>query len=182
MKPAQPVTPELDALAQLFYANLAELGDFTAVEPAEMPDIYRELLAHEHHMTVTVERHHGGPVDVEVLQTLITDTHYARKIRLVLSESRRVVQFGIMRVNLDYLAPVVRRRIEAQDTPLGRILIDHNVLRRVELHTLWRLQPGRDLSEVLELSPAQETYGRTALIYCNKAPAVELLEVLSPVE
>jgi hypothetical protein len=39
------------------------------------------LLAHDSHMTVTVERFHNGHVDVRVLETNITPTHYARKIQ-----------------------------------------------------------------------------------------------------
>lgn len=182
MTPAERVTPEIETLARLFYRDLAELGDFTDVAPVDMPGVYQRLLAHEHHMTVTVESHYGGPVDVEVLDTLVTETHYARKIRLVVSETGKVVQFGIMRVNFDYLAPAVRRQIEAEGTPLGRVLIDHNVLRRVELYAVWRVQAGADLAGILDMDAGGTTYGRTALIHCNKAPAVELLEILSPVE
>ena len=39
--------------------------------PAEqMPEPYHQLLVHEHHMTVTVEAHHGCLVDVRVLERL----------------------------------------------------------------------------------------------------------------
>src|SRR4029453_14658101 len=76
------VTPDLDTIIGLFYASRAALGPFARVEPHEMPDVYRSLLAHEHHMTVTVEAYHGGPVDVRVLDRRITPTRYAREIVL----------------------------------------------------------------------------------------------------
>ena len=59
--------PALDHLAGLFYSDLAELGTFEEVLAESTPEPYRTLLAHHEHMTVSVEQHHGSPVDVEVL-------------------------------------------------------------------------------------------------------------------
>ena len=84
-----------------------------------------------------------------------------------------------MRVNLAYLDDAVRREIESESTPLGRILIEHNVLRRVHLFSLWRIEPAARLRELLCLPEGQEIYGRTALIYCNDEPAIELLEIVN---
>ena len=73
----------------------------------------------------------------------------------------------------------VRREIESRQTPLGRVLINHNVLRQVELVQLWRIMPGPDLRTQLAIPADVPTvYGRTALIHCNGQPAVELLEVV----
>ena len=47
----------------------------------------------------------------------------------------RVIQLGIVRINFDFLDPEVRQEIVAERTPLGHILIGHNVLREIEL---WR--------------------------------------------
>ena len=98
-------------------------------------------------MTVTVEAHHHDSVDVEVLARQVTPTHYARKIILRRSHDRHVVQYGIMRVNFAYLAPQVRDEIVAEGTPLGRILINHHVLRSIHLESLWRVEAGEDLAE-----------------------------------
>lgn len=173
-------TPDLETLVDLFYGSLDELGDFTEVDEAEMPEVYHGLLAHDKHMTVTVEAFHGGPVDVEVLDVHQTATHYSRKILLKRQRDGVVVQFGIVRLNLDYLGPEVRREIESQHTPLGRVLIQHNVLRTVRLLTLWKITPGEELRKLFGLGKPHTCYGRTALIYCNGIPAVELLEIVTP--
>ena len=68
----------------------------------------------------------------------------------------------------------------SESIPLGRVLIDHNVLREVQLSSLWKLQPGEELRRILNTSEGQLIYGRTALIYCNGEPAVELLEIVTP--
>ena len=64
--------------------------------------------------------------------------------------------------------------------PLGRVLINHGVLRRVELSQLWKVVPGVDLCSLFKLDQAVDTYGRTAIIYCDGEPAIELLEIVAP--
>lgn len=177
---ARDVTPDLDTLAHLFYPSLETLGQFDEVSSFDLPPVYRTLLDHEHHMTVTVEVHHGSPVDVQVLDKRLTDTHYARKILLVTQRTNQVVQYGIMRVNFRYLSAKVRREIEAEDTPLGRVLINNDVLRQVHLASLWRVVPGEELRGHFGLQAGEVTFGRTALIDCNGEPAVELLEIVAP--
>ncbi len=136
------VVPELETLVALFYDAPEALGEFIEAAPAAIPPVYRRLLAHDHHMTVTVERHHGTPVDVRVLEFQSTERHYARKILLTRQTDRRVVQFGIMRLDFKHLSAEVRREIESQSAPLGRILIAHKVLREVELFKLYEVALG----------------------------------------
>jgi hypothetical protein len=181
-QPSRLTPDELYALVRLFYAQPQVLGHFEEVLISRMPEPFRELLAHTEHMTVTVEQFHNSPVDVHVLDTLVTPTHYARKITLSRQRDGCVVQFGIMRVNLRLLPPEVRREIEAQQTPLGRILIEHDVMRKIHLMSLWEVLPGEDLCRIFGLSSPQVTYGRAAVIDCNGEPAIELLEIVTPGE
>jgi chorismate-pyruvate lyase len=176
-----PNAPDLDTLTALFYDVPEELGRFVEVTATEMPADFQMLLAHEHHMTVTVERFHHSPVDVQVLQRRMEDTHYARKILLARQSDSGVVQFGIMRINFDYLDQAVQDEIRREQLPLGRILISHNVLRRVRLASLWEVTAGPDLSRMFNMPLEGVTYGRTALIECNGEPAVELIEIVTPI-
>ncbi|MDC0574810.1 hypothetical protein OAO39_02650 [Pirellulaceae bacterium] len=171
--------PDLDTLLHLFYQDTAEFGVIEAISAADMPTVGRKLLDHEHHMTVTVEEHHHCEVDVQVLETLFTGQAYSRKILLTKQTDSTVVQFGIVRLNFEFLATHIQQEIRAENTPLGRILINHNVLRRVELAQLWKIQVGQDLAELFRVSPNTIVYGRTAWIYCNGEPAIELLEVVT---
>lgn len=172
--------PALDHLAGLFYPDMAELGLFEEVLAEGMPPEYRELLAHHDHMTVSLEQHHGCRVDVEVLDTQRTGDYYSRKIILHRQSDGRVVLFGIPRLNLTLVDDEVRREILSGTAPLGRVLIEHNVLREVQLASLYRVTPGPALCRCLGLDSPQITYGRTAFIYCDGYPAVELLEIVSP--
>ncbi len=172
--------PALDHLAGLFYPDMAELGQFEEVLAEGMPAAYRELLAHHDHMTVWLEEHHGCKVDVEVLATQRTGDYYSRKIILHRQSDGQVVLFGIPRINLTLVDEDIQREILDQRAPLGRVLIEHNVLREVQLASLYRVMPGPDLCRCLGLEAPQTTYGRTAFIYCDGYPAVELLEIVAP--
>src|SRR5437763_3594111 len=99
----------------------------TFIPAADMPEPYRGLLAHTHHMTVTVEAFYGSPVDVRVLESGRNGDDYHRRIVLTPHGTDRIVQYGLVRINLALLDPAVSRERVGQKTPLGRILIRHNV-------------------------------------------------------
>ena len=170
---------ELDQLIRLFFEDATQLGHFEEVVADQVPEPSRSLLAHDQHMTVTVEKHHGSGVNVKVLQTRSDGDLYSRKILLTRQSDGGVVQYGIVRLNKAFLNPKVRQEIELQETPLGRILINHGVLRVVKLLSLLRIQCGPELAREFGFEVGQTCYGRTALIYCDGSPAIELLEIVS---
>ncbi|NND99391.1 MAG: hypothetical protein HKN47_18895 [Pirellulaceae bacterium] len=173
---------KIENLLGQFYgepAGFAQLGEFCSV--SEVPAPYDQLLDHHKHMTVTVESYYGEKVDVDVYRTKRDENWYAREITLTTQESKRVVQYGIVRLNTDALKPEVWRRIESQEVPLGRVLIEHNVLREVQLCELWEVRAGQCLSSLLRIKNGDTLYGRTALILCDGEPAIELLEIVTPV-
>jgi chorismate-pyruvate lyase len=177
--PSKFAGPDLRVLFALF-APADDMPEYEFVPPDEVPAPYHGLLVHEHHMTVTVETYHGSLVEVRVLARRHEDESYARKILLALESTGRIVQFGIARVNLRYCSPAVRSEILAARTPLGRILIQHNVLRRIEPTAFLRVIPGSAMMGWFGLERPQPTYGRLAYIHCNGQPAVELLEIVAP--
>jgi chorismate-pyruvate lyase len=188
---------ELDQLISLFYSQSEQqdlLGSFEACSSKELPPDYQRLLAHEHHMTVTVEAFHKSPIELQVLATHREGHSYSRKILLKRVSDGRVVLFGIVRIDLNVLEPDVRQAIESQQAPLGQVLIDHNVMRQVKLVALYKVQPGAELTDYFALIQATETirstpselstvpsplFGRTSLIYCNGRPVIELLEIVA---
>ena len=107
---------------------------------------------------------------------------YARalKILLELQRSRRVVQFGIVRIHLQYCSEEVQAAIVSAKTPLGRILIDHDVLRRIQPTDFLRVMPGPKFLGYFGLTEPRTMYGRLALIHCDEKPAIELLEIVAP--
>ncbi len=179
MKPADSADVELEDLIKLFFEDSSELGQFQEVTASDVPEPSRSLLAHDQHMTVTVEQHHDCTVDVKVLQTRTDGDRYSRKSLLTRQADGRTVQYGIVRLNSAVLTPVVRAEIERKATPLGRILINHGVLRVVKLISLLKIECGPELARELGFKVGQTCYGRTALIYCDGSQAIELLEIVN---
>lgn len=171
--------PDIDTLISLVYDDVARFGDFQAVRATDLPPSYQSLLAHDDHMTVTVEAIHGSLVDVQVLEVKEDANSYVRKILLKRRDNGEIVQFGIVRLHLDCLDAEVAAQIKSREIPLGRVLIRNNVMRHVELKGLYQIEPGPDLARLLGSDAT--TFGRTALIHVDGRPAVELLEVVSAV-
>ena len=145
--------------------------------PDGSPSPIRTSSIHHEHMTVTVERFYGQSVDVEVQESRREGNAYSRKILLRLSQTGEVVQMGIVRIDLGLCSPEVAARIVEGKTPLGRILIEHDVLRRIEHAGFFEVDPSDDLG----WNDAGKTYGRLGVIFCDYKPAIEVLEILAPI-
>jgi len=171
---------ELNALVDVFPSSEPLIARAEHVAAPLMPEPYRMMLAHEHHMTVTMEQYHGGPVDVTVLDRRNVGGMYCRKILLKKRGTEQVVQFGLVRFDFSYVTPAVRDEILSESIPLGRVLIRHNVLRHIDLGALLLIEAGPELAKLLDMPDGGRTYGRLATIFCNGRPAVDLLEITAP--
>ncbi len=158
--------------------QVSSLGAFTPVSAAEVPEPFRDLLDHHSHMTVVMERHHRGAVGLRVLAEVDDAVgRYAREILLV-SPDGRVVQFGIVRIDLTAVDDHTAARIRAGAEPLGRILLAAGVLCVVGDVALFEIVPGTHLQPLIGVG---RTFGRVANIALDGRPAVELLEVVAGV-
>ena len=170
-------------LLGLFPGDALPAGDFQSVDAAEVPEPYRALLVHDEHMTVTLEERYGTKVHLVVLERKHDPSTYARRLILRAGPAGPVILAGIMRIRLDVCGPEARDRIISESTPLGRILIEQGNLRSIENLTFFRVRLGQALRELFEATgKATFTYCRTAGISLGGAPAVELLEIVSPEE
>jgi chorismate-pyruvate lyase len=174
---AELFTRSASRLATLFYDNLNVLGHFEPILMDRLPEDYRALLAHHDHMTVAMEAFHNSLVNVRALTEWRDETSYARCSLLSRQTDGAVVQFGIMRIWLADLPAAAQEEISSKRAPLGRVLIRHNVLREVELITLWQIEPAEELRRYLELPDSQPIFGRTAQILVDERPTVQLLEI-----
>jgi chorismate-pyruvate lyase len=172
--------PDLKSLVTLFGRTVDDVGQFEEVAADQLRPYFRQLLDHHDHMTARLEAACGCRVAVEVKRRRLTPSRYERISVLRDARGGRVLQYGVVRLQCVYLDETVREDIEEEQTPLGRILIQHRVLRRVQRIALWRIATGPELRRAFSLAQPTVTYGRTALIYCDGNPAIELLEILAP--
>lgn len=178
LTPSSTVPPTLDELYAVF-PDQSDRSEAIAVPPDDVPEPYRSLLVHTHHMTVTVEKFYDSPVDVRVLDVFQAGDAYARKIVLSLKSTGKVVQFGIVHIDLAVLAPAVREAIVSGATPLGRILIQNEVLRTVNPAGFFRVTPSPVMAGWLGSGDA--TYGRIGVITADGKPAIRVAEILTAI-
>ncbi len=171
---------ELTRLTSLFDDPMDLITEAVHVPASATPEPYKTMLAHDHHMTVEMESYHRCMVNVEVLADHIEGNEYTRKIILRNSSNNQVVQFGIVRFNFNYVTPAVKEQILSRQIPLGRVLINHNVLRMIDLGAIIQIKAGPELAKCMEFPEGTTTYGRLATIFCNGQPAVDLLEISTP--
>lgn len=171
---------ELKKLTELFPATQPLIAKAEHVASALVPEPYKGLLVHNSHMTVTMEKYHHSQVEVRILDRHLEGDVYTRKIVLLKSGTDDVVQFGIVRFDFQYVTDVVRKEILSGEIPLGRVLINHNVLRHIDLGAVLRITAGPELASIFRIEPGTVTYGRLATIFCNQQPAVDLLEISVP--
>lgn len=178
MPPADSPPIKLSDVVGLFFKQTGDLGLFDTITGGEAPSVATKLLDHNQHMTVTVEAHHGCPVNVHVLQEFDSGNHYCRKILLSRSSDDTVVQFGIVRLDMSVLSGEIQSQIREKKIPLGRILITHDVMRAVRRDCLYRITMGEELASHFASDPGEVCFGRTAWMFLGGKPAMELLEVV----
>jgi chorismate-pyruvate lyase len=172
--------PTFDHLYNLF-PNSPDRSEAVEIPAHEVPEPYHSLLVHTHHMTITVEKFYGSPVDVRVLECQQVGDEYARKILLSTRDNNHVVQFGLVRINLSVCPEAVRKEIVEGKTPLGRVLIQNNMLRRIKPGPFLRVSLSAEMAGWFGVEESTTTYGRLGVIFTGDRPAVEVLEVLAPV-
>ncbi|MDB5331409.1 MAG: hypothetical protein JWP03_2560 [Phycisphaerales bacterium] len=182
-------TAEYQVLAEVAGAEAALLDlcrtfapqDFrpecVVVHPDGIPHPADQLLVHHEHMTIVLEKHHGRPVDVHVLDEQLTGDSYIRKISLTPIGSDKVVEWGIVRLNFRYMSAQVREEILAKKLPLGAILIKHNVHRRIKPRYFLRFPENGQVLKLFTPNCDQAAWGRLGTIFCDDEPAIELLEI-----
>lgn len=176
MDPGQRLQQLFDLFAD---TRIVDPPHIEIVPADQVPAPYSELLVHDQHMTVTLEQFHKRQVHLTVLARRHQDNDYARMILLALEGTGEIVEFGMFRMDLGCCDHAVRDAIIAGRTPLGRILIEHNVLRRIDPLAYLRIQPSQQFRAWFNRRDDKPIYGRVAMIWCNGQQAVELLEVVS---
>jgi chorismate-pyruvate lyase len=148
------------------------------VQPVRIPTEARRCLAHREHMTEVLQHHHVEAMTVSVQEFEQDGDWYSRRITLVTSHTKKLVECGLVRMNFQYMNEQVREEILARQTPLGSILIKHNVLRWIEPLWFVQLPPGSDVMKLFGFNTSEPVWGRIAVIFCNGEPAIDLLEIV----
>jgi hypothetical protein len=151
---------------------------YRVVAAGTIPEPFQQLLVHDCHMTVAMEKFHRCTIGVRVLQRERQPDWYARQILLLPRGAEQVVQGGVVRIHLHMLDSDVQQAILREDTPLGHVLINHEVLRHIEVTRFLRIDPGEGLQLWPGFRADAPAYARLGILHCDGKPAIELFEIV----
>ena len=164
----------------LAFFGESRLPQCEQIAAEEVAAPFADLLVHDRHMTVTLEEYHSSALTVKPYESHRTGEIYGRKLDLVAQRSGKIVLTGAMLFNFSVCDDEVRNLILDGEVPLGRILIEHGILRRIATETFLRIEASDPLVERFALSQPSPAYGRLATIFYHHRPAVDLLEIVNP--
>jgi hypothetical protein len=96
--------------------------ELRALPGVQLPEPARQLLVHAQDMTSTLETFHHSPLRVEVLRREQADTLYFREVFLRTQSNDRIVEYGVIAIELEQFTPPQRETILAGRIPLGEVL------------------------------------------------------------
>ncbi|MBM3823211.1 MAG: hypothetical protein FJ404_10050 [Verrucomicrobia bacterium] len=174
-----PVAHPLDD----FYARAGlALPPIEPIEPMRIPEPARSLLVHDADMTPTLEAFHGGEVELSVLGREIRGETYFREVVLRLKDSGKPVEFGAIKIYLNFFSTEARRLILEERLPLGHILRQCAVPHQSRPKAFLQVTSDEVINQALGLSGAVTLYGRRNTHWDpQQRPLSEIVEILPPV-
>lgn len=88
----------------------------------ELPEPARGLLVHDRDMTSTLAAFHGSALRVDLLQQRQFEETYFREVFLRTIADGRIVEYGIIAIDLEQFTPPQQDAIRAGKAPLGALL------------------------------------------------------------
>lgn len=184
-----PVTPDLTVDESTRAEHLAPLVFFygigsarprvTFIEPAELPEPERWLLAHDTDMTPRLREFHGCNIDLDVHAKARVGNYFVRASVLARHRDGKPVEFGAIGIHLDVLPEHVQAMVVAGRIPFGAILEQEDVPHSSHPRGFFRISIDSRLAELLGATPGQVLYGRcNELRHASGRVMADVVEVL----
>ena len=168
----------------LFYSYYQrEMPEITPIFDLHLPAPYKELLAHEHNMTPTLEHYYDSTIHIERLNVVPEQDETSREVILRLDNNENPVEYGACRVFLNGLPARAKELISAGQVPLGTILHQCKCHHTVELSGFFKVKPTSFFKNIFPSANGSPLYGRrNTLVALDGTPIAEVCEVLPPAE
>lgn len=150
----------------------------TTIPPDAIPHPYRSLLVHDHDMTLTLERHHGGAVMLRTLSTTTRGQWYLRRVLLVQEYSGRPVEMGAIRLRMDVFPDRIRRQILKNALPLGRVLRNGGIDFKSQPRAFFAVTPNSEMMGVFWMREPRTLYGRQTELFEGGRKIGDIVEIL----
>ncbi len=154
------------------------------IEPIEVdkiPQPDKDLLVHKSDMTRKLEAFHGRRIHLWVIESRETKGELSRQVVLRLDGDEKPVEFGAIRINLDFFAPQAQQLIRDGQWPLGTILKEQDIEHSSDPKTFLRVTSDPVINSALRLTGAHLLYGRRNRIRDSSGRTLaEMIEILPP--
>jgi len=158
-------SPEsLSLLLPLHYFYAKEelpLPQVTWIEGAEMPEPDKSLLVHERDMTSTLTRFHECPIELEVIDSEVSDDYVMRMVVLRRSDDGRPVEYGAIGIDVGKFEGSIREQIVNGSAPLGALLERYIIDYRSSPNGYFSMMADRRIGMLLAQVEGIPLYGRS---------------------
>jgi chorismate-pyruvate lyase len=156
--------------------------EFQEIESHELPQPYRQLLAHEGDMTSRLENAYRSSIRVNRLRSSNDGKNYFREVILETSDSPpRAVEYGAIEIQLSQLPNLAQEAVTAGEKPLGAILNEGRIPYTCELRGFFKVIPDESIQTALAMEKPLELFGRSNKIQTRSGDTIALIvEVLPP--
>ena len=159
------------------------LPSITPLSANQIPQPYRELLAHENDMTPTLEAFHGERIHLECLHVIADEGEVTREVILRLDGSDKPVEYGASRIFLDQLNADARDLVAEGTLPIGTILSLCSCPHSARPGGFFRAAPVPSFDKAFGVACEVSLYGRrNTLVAPDGNPITEVCEIMPPPE
>lgn len=184
------MTPLVHRIADLmfpldeFYADHGDaLPQVEALETADIPTPYRDLLVHDRDMTSTLAQYFDEAVCLRLLDVRREESWLRRQVVLLGEQTGRAVEFGAIRIDLSSFTPEAVADIVQCRRPLGSILHDYGVGHVCRPSAFFRFESDPTTRSVFQLTGVTTLYGRHTMVYDrDERLLAEVVEILPPID
>jgi chorismate-pyruvate lyase len=149
-----------------------------AISADSIPPPYRELLAHNHSMTATLERHFGVAVALRSICRWSRGHWYYRRVVLTREDSGRPVEMGAIHMNLQSFSSQVRAQILRHQVPIGRVLDDGSVRYLSRPRKFLAVTPNSEMMALFWMREPRTLYGRQTELSVDGRAIGDIVEIL----
>ena len=177
----RPIYSDVYPLCEFYAAQGLSLPVIGRIEAREVPPPYHSLLVHERDMTSSLEKFHKHKIHIRVVARHTFENEYFRESILELDRSRKPVEFGAIKINLDLFPEEARQEILREHLPLGGIMAHFHIAIRSRPSAYLRVASDDYINKALKLDGISFLYGRRNCLMDNwDRPLAEIVEILPP--
>lgn len=156
--------------------------EYQVLEPVDLPEPYRQLLAHEGDMTSRLENYYRSSIRINRLRSSNDGKNYFREVILHTSETTpRAVEYGAIEIQFAQLPEFAKDEVIAGEMPLGAILNQGRIPYSCSLRGFFNVVPDNSIKEVFSIDLSDHLFGRSNTIETRTGETIaQIVEILPP--